>query len=143
MQMPDRAMTAHTGSAFARFQALRIDRHDRLRDLSMTFLAGLFGDLQIVPFDLYRLVKSAAGEIERMPEAIRRLGRIFADQSRRRVAIVTGGDGAVRGLHPAVILLIHDVTIRARSRIVGEIRISFGVNEGVQPQPHRQAHHYT
>jgi hypothetical protein len=38
------------------------------------------------------------------------------------------------GLDPAVVVLLHDVTIRARGGIVREVRPSLRVNEGVGTQ---------
>src|SRR5262245_10055591 len=70
-----------------------------------------------------------------MPEAVRGLRRVLAEEIRGRVTVVAGGDGVVRRLQPAVVLLAHDMTVGARSRIVGQIRRSLRVNECIDAQP--------
>ena len=96
MQMPDRTMTTHARGRLALLRRMRSD--NRLGQIRMAFLTGLFGDVEIAFGDLNRLVKGAGGEIEGMPEAIRRLGGIFAKHTRWCMAIIAGRDSTMRGL---------------------------------------------
>ena len=42
-------------------------------------------------------------------------------------------------LHPGAELLMHDVAIRTRFRVVGHVRITAGVDKRVSPYTHGQA----
>src|SRR5215475_6672093 len=96
-----------------------------------SFLAGLLGDRQVALADPYWLVKCLGGEIERMPEAIRSLRRVLAEEIRGRVVVVAGGDGPVRRLQPAVVLLVHDMAVGARGRVIRQVRRALRVNKSV------------
>ena len=98
----------------------------------------MLGDIKIMSFYLNRLVKSAKRKIIRMPEAVRCFGVIFADSIGRRVAVVAGRNGMMARFLPAVILFPHDMTVGARTGIIAQIRITFGVNKGVQTDARRQ-----
>lgn len=74
-----------------------------------------------------------------MPEPVPSLGRIFADEIMRRVAIVTGCDRLVARLQPAAVLIFHDVAIRTGERIVAHVRIALTVPERVNTHPDRKA----
>ena len=69
---------------------------NRLHQVGVAFLTSLFGDGQIARPDPNRFVKSFCGEVKRVPETIGRFGRVFADQTGWRMAVVASGDGAVR-----------------------------------------------
>lgn len=139
--MPDRPVTAHARDGLG--AASRVRPGDGLRDLRVAFLTSLLGDLQVAFLDLDRLVEAASGEIERMPEAVRSLRRVFIEEICRRMAIVASRHRSVRRLEPAVVLLGHDVAVGARGRIVGQVRRAFGVYEGVDAQAHRRAYQNT
>ena len=104
---------------------------DRRCDRFVTAAAGIFCDLVIELGDLDGVGISAAGEIEGMPESVVRLHRVFPDDVVRGVTVVAGGNRMMAALHPGVILRLHHVTVGACRWIVGEIRISFGINERV------------
>ena len=89
-----RTMATHAGNFFTGFCRMRVG--DRLSDFRMTFQASLFGDGQIAFTDSYRFVKTASGEVKRMPETVGGFGRVFADCVGRRVAIVAGRHCAMR-----------------------------------------------
>src|SRR5262249_38951146 len=96
-------------------------------------------DLQVAVLDLNRLVEAAGSEIERMPEAVRRLGAVFAEEARGRVAVIARGDGAMGRFQPAVILLTHNMAIGSSRGGVHQVRLAFGVNEGIDAQSDRRA----
>src|SRR5262249_19200205 len=66
-----------------------------------------------------------------MPEPVRCLGCIFADEICRGVAAVAGGNRAMRRLEPAVELLLHDMAVSAGRRIIREVGPPLGIGEGI------------
>src|SRR5262245_17399077 len=66
-----------------------------------------------------------------MPEPVRCLGCIFADEICRSVAAVAGGNRAMRRLEPAVELLLHDMAVSAGRRIIREVGPTLGIGEGI------------
>ena len=56
------------------------------------------------------------------------------------MAIIARCDRSMAALHPGVIMVLHDMAIRASSGIVSEIRAAFGVNEGISANSHRQTY---
>src|SRR5215207_6245179 len=103
---------------------------DGLHDRFVAGAARALRNFVVELVDADRLVEAAGREVERVPEAVARLGVVLAQQVVRRVAVVAAGDRAVRGLDPAVELLAHDVTVGARLRVVGQVRVAARVDEG-------------
>src|SRR5262245_2798374 len=66
-----------------------------------------------------------------MPEPVRCLGCIFADEICRRVAAVAGGNRSMRRLEPAIELLVHDVAVGAGCRVVSEVGPTLGIGESI------------
>src|SRR5262245_15345831 len=66
-----------------------------------------------------------------MPEAVRRLRRIFAHEICRRVAAIEARHRAMRRLEPAVKLLAHDVAVGAGCRVISEVGPTLGIGEGI------------
>src|SRR5262245_18704394 len=69
-----------------------------------------------------------------MPEPVRCLGCIFADEICRGVAAVAGGNRAMRRLEPAVEFLLHDMAVGAGRRIIDEIGPTLGIGEGINAE---------
>lgn len=127
--MPDVPMTPYTGNLLeVAFRAGNSDRLDhRLMAVSARFLSNA-----AVPLGyLYRFVKGIRRKVIGMPETIRRLRVVFADEVMRRVTIVAGGDRMVARFLPAVKLLVHHVAICTRSGIIAQVGITLRVNERV------------
>jgi hypothetical protein len=74
-----------------------------------------------------------------MLKAIGHFGGILPNHIGRRMAIIAGGDGAVAGLTPAVVLLLHDVTVGASGGVVGQIRSTFGIGKRKATNTHSKA----
>ena len=66
-----------------------------------------------------------------MPESVQTFGGIFADKIGRGMTIVAGSYGVVRGLYPAVVLLVHDMTIFAGGGVIAQVRVSFAVMKSI------------
>ncbi len=64
-----------------------------------------------------------------MPESIRGLGRILADEIGRRVAIVASGDGLMTRFLPGVELFVHHMTVGAGGRVIAHVRVTLGINK--------------
>lgn len=105
----------------------------------MAFPARSLGNLAIVRLDPQRIWKFAGSKSKRMPESIRSIGCVLCHKAGRRVAIVANRDGAMARLDPAAVMLAHHVTIRARRRIVGQIRATFSVNKRVSADARGEA----
>src|SRR6185503_3398814 len=118
VKMPHRIVAAQTGELPAGRR--RVRRLDGADNLAVAVTAGLLGDHAAVRLDLNVILVAAGGEKKRMPEAVRRLGRILARETGGSVAAIAGRHRAVRRLEPAVELLPHDVAVGAGGRIVSE-----------------------
>ena len=97
----------------------------------MTLSASLFSYLATSWCDVNVVLEPTRGEVVGMPEAVPRLGRVFADEPRRRVAIVADGYSSMARLQPAAILLLHDMAVNAGFSVIGHVRITARVDEGI------------
>ena len=104
----------------------------------MTLSASFFSYLSASWCDLDVVFEPTGGEVIGMPEAIARLCRVFANESRRRVAIIADGYSSMTRFHPAVKLLPHDVTISATLSVIRQVRITASVDEGVRTDTYGQ-----
>lgn len=80
----------------------------------LSYFAASWRDLNVV-------LEPTGGEIIGMPKTIPCLCRVFADKSRRRVAVVADGYSSMARLQPAAILLLHDMAINASFCVVGHV----------------------
>jgi hypothetical protein len=122
--MADVAVAAQAGRFFA--AAVGFNGVD---DGRVTFAAGLFRDGAVAGRDAQRIGKVARGEIQRVEEAVLGLDGVFGDGAGRRVAVVAGGDRAMAGFEPCVIMFLHDVAVRAGLGIVGHVGATLGIHE--------------
>jgi hypothetical protein len=56
-------------------------------------------------------VKAANRKVIGMPESVRSLCVVFADEIMWRVAVIAGRGCVMAGLLPTIVLIIHDVTV--------------------------------
>src|SRR3954453_23408195 len=103
-------------------------RHDILMALQTRFLSNT----EIAAGYLNVIREMLRCERKRMKESIQSFRIVFGNQSRRCMTVVADRHFPVAPLHPALILRLHDVAVRARSRIVRHIRRPARVPEGVQ-----------
>lgn len=106
-------------------------RTDHIDDVLVAMPASVFGHAPVPRLDAQWIGILARRESEGMPETVVRFDGVFADEIMWRVAIVAGGDVPVARLQPRVVMILHHMAIRARLRIVPQIRIPLGVNESV------------
>ncbi len=86
MHVPNRVVT--TEATCFRLGCSGVWTFNSVDDLLMTLPASFFSYLATSWCDLDVVLEPSRGEVIGMPETILRLGRVFAHQSRRRVAIV-------------------------------------------------------
>lgn len=80
-------------------------------------------------------MESVGREIVGMPEAVRGLRHILTDKTRRSMTIVADGDRVMTRLDPTVVLVVHDMAVRARFRVVTQIGIALGIDEREATNP--------
>ena len=126
-------------SRLARSRASRVDRVRRCSAWHVrhapSVTARLRGVMRIGSWNV-PVVKS-----NECQKPLRALVTYLPTRSWRRVAVVADRDGAVARALPAVELLAHDVAVRARLRIVAQVRRAARVDEGVATQTQQQAQH--
>src|SRR5690606_5737410 len=106
-------------------------RRHRVRDVGMTGHARPDRNLAVAWRDDDGIGEVTGGEGERVVPAVDGFRDVLANRVVRRVAVVTDGDGAMTAAHPARVLLVHDVAVRACGGVVGEVGRTPGVDEGV------------
>lgn len=111
-----------------------------MHDFLVTLAARLIGNFQILRLNLQRLVKAARGERERMPKAIRSLGRILAGESGRRMTVVADGHSVVARFDPGAVMIPHDVTVSACRRVIRQVGTSSSIDERVGANPGGQSY---
>lgn len=89
-----------------------------------------------------RFMKSVGCEIVGMPEAVGGFRHILADKTRRSMTIVADGDRVMTRLDPTVVLVVHDMAVSARFRVVTQVGISLGIDkrEATDPDGCAQRH---
>jgi len=119
-----------------------MDAFDSFHNLLMALAARRFGDGVVARGDLQRVWEASGGETERMPEAVGSLRRVLRDEARRRVTVVADGDRTVARLQPAVEVLLHDVAVGARRRVIRHVGPALGVEKRVAADPDHDAERY-
>ena len=128
--MTDRSVTANTTRL--RVFRFRVRAFDRLHDFLVTLAAGLFRYFSDSLRDVNVVFKPAGREIVGMPEPVARFSGVLRNQPGRRVAIIANRDRAMARLQPAAKLVLHDMTVNARFGVIGHVRITTSVDEGVR-----------
>lgn len=129
-QMPHRVMAAHAGQGITRPRSdIDTSHHGRMASATSVFRNGFIHLRR-----LQRLVKSTGSEGQRVVEPVNTLDRVFTEKVMRGMTIVADRDGVMAGLKPGIVVVLHDVAIRAGGRVVGEIRRSLGVDKRIPGQ---------
>src|SRR3954469_4584208 len=95
--------------------------------------AGIFRDGAAAGLHGNGLMEIAGGKSIGMPEAMVGFGPVFSDHVVRGVAVVAGRHGAMAGFDPRIVVVLHDMAVRAGLRVVGEIRTTTRIDKGVTP----------
>ena len=66
---------------------------------------------------------------------------VLGHQRVGHVAVIAHGDRAMAALDPAVVLLVHDVAVLARLRVVGHVGPAPRIRERVRAEPKRRSEH--
>lgn len=112
---------------------------DRLHHRLMAVAARFLGHLPVTLGYLDRFVERVGREIVGVPKAVRGLCIVFANEVMRRMTIVARSDSMMARFLPAVVLLVHYVTVCTRARIVAQVGISFCINERVHSDARGQS----
>ena len=120
----------------------RMGGFDSINNFLMTGTASLLGDVPAVGLDLNIILVAAGGEKKRMPETVRSLGEIFADEICRSMTAIAGRNCAMRRFDPAIKLLLHDMAVGAGRRIVSEVGPTLGIGKGVRADTDGDANHH-
>ena|SRR5215472_5763701 len=107
---------------------------DGVGDGLMAAAAGGFGNLQVEGGDADVVRVPASREVKGMEETIAGFDCIFSGEIVRRVAVITGGGGMMAGFDPGIVLRAHGVAVGTGGGVVEEVRIAFGVQEGVRTE---------
>jgi len=97
----------------------------------MTMNATLLKDTAVSRPDHQGVMKVLQRKRFRMSKAVLGLDRIFSNQVMRCVAIIASGDGMMTGFGPTVVIVTHDMTIRARGGIIAQVGETFAIGIGI------------
>ena len=136
MRMPDVTVTADAGNFIHLLRPVR--NCNVFGNVRVTITARFFGHALVAPRNLNRLVETAERKIIRMPETVCSLCVVFSHEIVGRVTIVAGSNGMMTRFLPAVVLLVHNMAVSARSWIITQVRITFGINERIKANSQRQ-----
>jgi hypothetical protein len=121
--MTDSSMALETVS-------LEIPMLNNLADDDAMALHAVLLEQVLVRFgDSDRLREILQRERDSMLEPIARFGEPLFGKIVGDMASITRGYGVVAGARPAVIDVVHNMTIDARSRVIREVRAASGVDE--------------
>lgn len=136
--MPNFGVAMHAGE-----HVLPDDRRQqRMRDRLVAVDAGAVRDRTIAGLDLDRVLEIAERESQRMKETVIRLGDPLADRVVGQMAIVANRHVVMAAVLPGIEVLLHDVAVDTRLRIVAEVAgaLSVAEREGSQTHEQPQAH---
>ena len=104
----------------------------------MALQTGFLGDAEVSIRNEDLVWEMLCRKCERMKKTVDRLGRVFIYKSGWSVAVVAYGYFPMAALHPALILVLHDVAVRASRRIVRHVGRSSRVTECVYADADQQ-----
>ena len=115
-----------------------MDAKNGVGEFSVTSLACGLSNEMVVALDLNVVGKSSSGEGKRVEETVGGLDGVLAGEIVRRMAVIAHGDGVMTALYPSGVVILHDMAVCAGFRIIGEVGVSPGVNEGVETEADEQ-----
>jgi len=120
-------MAADAGEA-CRVSMLGVNRLDNGQ---MTRPAGVFRDCLTPRRHVNWLMEITGRESVRVPEAVISLRIILGDDVRWCMTIITGGHGPMTRFEPGIVVVLHDMTVGTRGRIIYQIGPTMGIKKGV------------
>ena len=70
-----------------------------------------------------------------MPKPVRGFGHVLAGETWGSMTIVADGDRVMTRLGPTVVLVVHDMAVGARFRVVTQVGITLGVDKREATNP--------
>jgi hypothetical protein len=110
------------------------DRIDRLHYRLMAITARFLCHAAVSLGNAKRIGIASSREIKRMPESVPGFRDVLPNRIVRRMTVVAGCS-AMASLLPRCEMFAHDMAVRARGRIVGEIRSAPGIAERKHADP--------
>jgi hypothetical protein len=104
-------------------------------EIGMTGKACLLGNRSCIRFQLNDIGKVSARKGRRMEHSVVRFRKVFRQEAVGRVAVVTHSRLTVAGFDPTIIFGTHDMTVEARTRVVGQIGRSSGIDKRKDAEP--------
>jgi hypothetical protein len=119
--------------------AAGIRRHHLVHGRGMAIDASVLGDAAVSRLDSNRLVKILERERQRVEKPVIGLGDPMTNEVVWQMAIIAGGDVAVAGMLPGIVVPLHDMTVRARFGVAAQIAGAFAIAERKQSDAKQQA----
>jgi len=120
-------------------------RLDRVHQFAVTLAARILSDSLIISLDTDWLGEMPRCKRKRMPESVVRFCDILAHHVCGGVAIVACGHRMMTGPAPGVIVIVHNMAIGTRRRVVGQVRGAFGIYKSIkanaQPNANQRPQH--
>ena len=102
-----------------------------LRDRGLVALYTIFlGNVGVKPANADWFGKVAGGKGNAVIKTVDAFDHPFVWEAVGGVTVVTGCNGLVARMAPALILVAHNMAVDTRSRVVGQIREAFGIAKG-------------
>ncbi len=124
--VPDVAVTMHT----RKHVTAGFFRQHGMNEIPVATQTSILSHSAISGFDLDRFVKILQGERQRVKEPVVRLGDPLAQKVVRQMAIVADGDVPMPRVQPGIVVILHDVAIRAGQRIIAQITGALTIAKG-------------
>lgn len=112
-----------------------------LDDVPVAVTAIGLGYVAVKLRGLNGLVEIARGKRKRMVVPVACLCVVFWNQSVRGMAIVASCHGMMAALGPSVEMVLHNMAIRTDTRLVAQVRDTFGINKGVRADTQAASYH--
>lgn len=123
--MPDSLMTMHAGNQIVPL----IVAGNLVRKILMATAAGILGDSQVSFLNLQGFREIIQSECERMEKAVVHFCDPFAQGVIGQMAIIADRHVMMARLLPSLVMVLHDMAIRAGLRLISEIAGSLPVSE--------------
>lgn len=94
-----------------------------------------------MPSYLNGIIEIAESELKRMIKTVFSFADVFMKKVFRSMATIARRMTGMGGFFPALILILHDMTIDARSGIITEVGVAVGIKKGEESCPQKGGEH--